>query len=244
MTKNFQTTVQKVKKHGYWQVRFLPSEPLKREQGTRQQMREILTKSSIALRGWDYPHIATDNSDHQALYLSGDHFEGWIDWHQYIEVLRLYDNGQYIHLFGMYEDWWNEDGWLPVDHPLRQIQPGERFEVIGLVYRMTEIFAFLRNLYENDFYDGDVDVEITLKNTDGRKLTLSDPRRIPLWGGYLAHSESIGLTKKTVTKEEILADFQGIALKYILEVFEQFQWTGFSVDVVKQDQKNLLERKL
>src|SRR5882672_11668860 len=148
MKKTFQTTLQKIRQHGYWQIRFLPSEPLIRDL-ERQEIREILTKSSISLRGWNYPHIPVHNNDHEELYLSGDHFEGWIDWNIFKEIFRVYDNGQYFHLFGAYEDWWSENDDLPSDHPYKKVQVGKTLEVVSVVYRITEIFAFLRNLYDN-----------------------------------------------------------------------------------------------
>ena len=242
--KSFDLTLQKLRARGYWQIRFLPVEPLQREEGTKQKMREVLSKSSVSLRGWDYPHISVNDNDHEQLYLSGDHFEGWIDWNQFKEVLRLYENGQYIHLFGAYEDWWSDDDWLPANHPYKQITVGSSLEVLGVTYRMTEILLFLKNMFNNGFYTGDVEVEITLKNMNGRKLTLNDPRRFPLWEGYISHSKDIVLPKRLVKMADVNTTFLDTAFKLIVEVFEQFQWAQIPLEVIKQDQKNLLERKI
>lgn len=244
MKKNFNTTLEKIKEHGYWTVRFLPTKLEKQKIGSHLELKEILRNNSLELRGWDYPHFPTEENDHQNIYRITDHIEAWIDWDRHKEVLRLYDNKQYIHLFSLREDWSNEDVFSPRDDPYKQWPSDKYLEIISTIYSITEIFAFLRNLCENNFYTNDVNVEISLRNIKDRKLIVWDPRRAPLFNDYKCFASQYIFSSRLVTREEILTNFQDIALSYAIELFVQFQWENPPIEVFKQDQKNLFEKKL
>lgn len=244
MEKNLQNTLTKISKSGYWRVRFLPAVEVDKIVEKRQDLKDVVAKNSLQLRGWDYPHIPTGNPAHQGMYLVQDHYEGWIDWDRHKEVWRIFENGQYIHLFALREDWSSEDVFSPQNDRYRTVESGKILEVIGTIYTITEIFAFLRNLYASEFYKFDVNVEISLRNTQGRKLFIWDPSRAPLFGDYECHAPEVTFSKRLVTKGEILSNFQDIALSYLIELFSQFQWENPPIQVLKEDQNKLLERRL
>lgn len=172
--------------------------------------------------GWDYPHFPTQTRDHQDLYVGDDDsIEGWIDWGQFKEVWRFYTNGQFVHLFGLREDWWEEHAWLDEDHPLKKIQPGTVFEVISTTYSLTEIYAFFSNLVQNLPVE-EVAVEISLIGTKNRKLYVSDPLRAPLFMEYVCRLDKVNLPKKIYKREDLISNFVDLAFDQIVYLLNRF----------------------
>lgn len=243
-TQNFTSTIEDIKKLGYWKVNFYPAEVNTALIPKVGDIREIVRNATIELRGWDYPHFPTETRDHQDCYVAGDKFEGWINWQQYREVWRMYQSGQFIHLFGLREDRLAEDNWLSEDHPYKQIKPGSVLEVIGTIYTITEIFAFLRNLVQAGIFQDKVVVELELHNTENRSLHISDFRRAPLFGDYRSRIKDIILPVNTYSAQDILENYLDLALDQTVNLFQQFNWTNPPIEVIKEDQKKLIERRL
>lgn len=241
---DFGSTLNKIKSHGYWRINFYPQIPNITVIGKIGDGKEIVRNASIELRGWDYPHFPTQTRDHQDIYVVGDKLEAWIDWERHKEIWRLYQSGQFIHFFGLREDWTAEDSWIPEDHPHKKLAPGSILEVIGTIYSLTEIFLFLKNLVETGLYDDGVVVEISLRNTKGRDLTVSDPMRAPLFGEYKCRGVDIDLPKKVFTKDAVLNDYLELALDATVDLFQQFNWSNPPIAVIKEDQKKLIERRI
>jgi len=243
MKKDFKTTLESLKMRGYWSVNVHPNNVLNNVIDPINKGKEIIKSSSIQFRGWDYPHYPTATLDHQDLYLAGDKVEAWIDYEQYKEVWRLYQNGQFIHMFALREDWWELDSWLPIDNYLKKIKPGSILEVIGAIYSITEMFAFLNNFIGSTNGD-EYTVEISLTGTSGRKLHISDRGRAPLFMDYSAKINEIILPKKVFTKEQLVKSYLELAYDQIVYLFHQFNWDNPPERVIREDQKKLIERRL
>lgn len=242
--KDFSTTLNKLKSRGYWKVNFYPKNPNPSVIGKVLDAKEIVKTSAIELRGWDYPHFPTQTREHQDIYVAKDKIEAWIDWENYKEVWRLYQSGQFIHLFGLREDWYEEDSWISENDPYKKNKPGSIVSVLGTVYSITEIFAFLRNLVEAGLYEGGVVVEISLQNTKNRSLVVMDPRRAPLFGDYKCRTDEIELSKKTFEKAEVIDNYLNLALDTMVDLFQQFNWSNIPLAVIEEDQKKLIERRI
>lgn len=241
---DFQTTLNKIKMRGYWQVELHPTEIQGNIVESIPIAKEIIQSASVHFRGWDYPHFPTQTRDHQDIYIGeNDSIEGWIDWEQFKEVWRFYTNGQFIHLFSLREDWWEEYESLSKDDPLKKIVPGTVLEVISTVYSLTEIYAFLRNLIQI-LPIKEVVVEINLIGTKGRKLHISDFRRTPLFMEYACRLERVDLPKRTYKKEELVANYIDLAYEQIVYLFQRFNWDNPNGAVIKEDQKKLIERRI
>jgi len=241
---DFQTTLTKIKSRGYWQVNFYPSQIQENLVESVIKAEELIQASSIQFRGWDYPHFPTQSKDNQGVYVGeNDCVEGWIDWEIFKEVWRFYTNGQFTHVFGMREDWWEEHSWLNEDDPLKKIKPGETLEIISAVYTLTEIYAFLSNLAQNLQVD-QVTVEISLVGTKNRKLHLSDFRRAPLFANYPCMLDKVNLPKKIYKKDDLISNYVDLAFDQIIYLFQRFNWKNPNIPVIKEDQKKLIERRI
>ncbi len=241
---DFESTLQKIKTRGYWQVNIRPAQIQENVVESVAKVKEIVQASSVQFRGWDYPHFPTQTKDNQDVYVGeNDSVEGWIDWENFKEVWRFHTNGQFIHLFGMREDWWEEHSWLNPDDPLRKIKPGTILEVISTVYSLTEMYAFFSNLVQNLAVE-EVTVEISLIGTKDRKLHISDFRRAPLFMDYSCRLEKVNLPKKTYKRADLVANYADLAFDQLIYLFNRFNWDNPNAAVIKEDQKKLIERRI
>lgn len=241
---DFQATLNKIKTRGYWQVNLYPANIQENVIESVTKAKELIQSSSVQLRGWDYPHFPTQTRDNQDIYVGeNDCIEGWIDWEMYKEAWRFYINGQFIHFFGLREDWWEEHSWLDEDDPLKKIKPGSVLEVIGTVYSLTEIYAFFSNLVQNLPVD-EIVAEISLVGTKDRKLHISDFRRAPLFMEYACRLDKVNLPKKIYKKEDLISNYVDLAFDQIIYLFHRFNWENPNIPVIKEDQKKLIERRI
>ena len=238
------TVLKKLKEHGYWHVNFFPSvfnpelinDPVK--------CRDIIKQNLISLRGWNYPHVPNHNDEKQELYIAGDKAESWIDWEIFKEVWRFYQSGQFLSLFGVYDDWYQEDSWLG-NELFKKVKPDSQLDAVGVVLKMTEILLFTKNMVDSEVYDHDtIQLEIELVNMKGRKLAIMDPRRIPLFQDYICYTDKITLPVKKLSANDPTKDFEKIAMDFCEHIFKQFQWDSFPRNSFEEDQKKLIERRL
>ncbi len=242
MKKDFHSTLATIKAHGYWKIHvypnsinFIPIEPINKG-------KEIIRSASVQFRGWDYPHFPTQVLDDQNIYIAGDKVEAWIDYNQFKEIWRFYNTGQFIHLFGLREDWLKEDSWL--SQKLKEIPPGTVLEMTGTVYSITEMYAFIRNLVQAGLYKSEIAVEITLVGTKDRKLFISDPSRMPLIGEHKSVMNKVVFPKKVYRVQDLETNYLDFAFEQIVYLFNQFNWDNPPLQVIKEDQKKIIERRL
>ena len=88
--------LEKIKSRGYWRVNIQPLTATIRLD-TLQKCREVVDKSSVELRGWDFPHIPRKNDQTTGGAPVGSYYEGWVDWENYKEFWRMYKSGQFFH---------------------------------------------------------------------------------------------------------------------------------------------------
>jgi hypothetical protein len=242
--KDFISTLHKLKTRGYFIVDVYPNTINEERITPVIKCKEVLKDSAIQLRGWDYPHIPTVTLDHQNIYVAGSKVEAWIDWEQYKEVLQLHKSGHFLHLFGLFEDWFEEDSWNSGNDIYSKIKPGTVLLIINMVYRITEVFVYLRNLVNTGLYDDGITVKLTLNNTKNRVLKVIEPSRAPLFMDYRCMQDSIEFPEKTYSKDEVLNNYLDIALENIVYLCNQFNWDAPPINVLKEDQKKLLERRI
>jgi hypothetical protein len=244
MDKDFNTTLSKIKNHGYFRINFFPVTSDEISISDVIETKKKIRESVIELRGWDYPHFPT-NDKNQGIYIINDHTESWIDWDKFKEIWRYYQSGNFIHLFGLREDWYGEDEWIEPTSIYKKIKPGEVIDVLGITYSFTEIFQFIKNIVEKtDIYNNGITIKISLENVKNRKLTVFDWMRTPLFGDYISIGNTVTAVNKTFTKEMVLKNYLEIAYKAIIDTLHQFNWENIPEEVIREDQKKLLERRI
>jgi hypothetical protein len=233
--------IEKIKSRGYWRVVVRPTQYKKDLISSLSECLRLTEESKVSLRGWDYPHIARRG---EGLVNGDDWVESSTDWEPYIEHWRFYQSAQFVHLFNCREDWRDID---ERGGPRRRSSLPESFlEPIWAVYRTTEIYEFAARLAAKSIFGNSLSISVELHNMKGRTLFLTDPSRGQLLGDYTCQIDDISFSKKTMSVEVLLAKSRELALENIVHLFERFTWDvdRIPMDVLKNDQRKLIERRL
>ncbi|CDZ31647.1 Hypothetical protein NGAL_HAMBI1145_04100 [Neorhizobium galegae bv. officinalis] len=206
--------VEHIQSLGHWRVNIRPlSAPSKLL--TLAECREVVTKSSVSLRGWDYPHISTRDDSQGGVENVGDFVQGWCDWYHHVEFWRMYKSTQYLHYKALRED-------LTEDAPGKPSEPS--LGVGTSVYTMTELVEFAFRLFRAGLYGDGALINVTIGNTAGRQLWIDDPRRM----GF-SYPRTTAATKIEIQREVSAADFRAdpihISSEMAVELFDHFGWT-------------------
>ncbi len=169
--------LEKIRTRGYRRVTIRPTVFKRHHIAEYSELYEICARTSVRLRGWDYPHV-----DAAIPTSRGEDWVGQeIDWEDVIEVWRLYQSGQFVQFRAIAGDWrdqsriWAaEPGWAP----------GRFFCYVDTIYEITEIFEFAARLALSPAGSASMRVEIQLKGLQGRRLVEADAT-IPLRGEYV-----------------------------------------------------------
>jgi len=233
-----QRIIEKIKSRGYWDVTIRPTRFVE-EHLTLQHCRELVDESKVKLRGWYYPHISRR---HPPQVGGVDYIESLIDWNGYIEIWRMYQSGQFTHLFGCREDWLNERTGILAVPQYADIEPGSVLGVIMALFSLTEIYEFASRLAEKDLFDRTAFMSITLHGMNNRGLKFFDERRT-LFEDYICRINDLP-REKTIEVTELLGKGREMALDDAIWILQRFNWMDVSRDMLREDQKKLFERRL
>jgi hypothetical protein len=125
--------LQKIKLRGYWEVIIRPTEFIDNRIESLSKCKEVVRELSVRLRGWDYPHFDNNNPPTSGI----DYVEQSVDWQHKVELWRFYQSGQFLHYFGMWEDWQDQS---TIWGSRLTNKPGEILSIISAVYSLTEIY--------------------------------------------------------------------------------------------------------
>jgi len=238
--------INKIKTRGYWRINFDPLESNPFLVEDRGKCKEIVTTSAVELRGWDYPHVPTENSRKESAIYNGQNFVGsYTNWERHKEVWRLEQSGKFTHIRGFWEDWWDEDTIFVIEDR-NKYPPGSILSVTSAIYTLTEIFEFLKRLAEKNVYDSGVVVSIELHNINARKLLIMEPGRF-LFSEYISNVNDYVLPSQVFENGQlVLEKAHDSAIELVSDVFETFNWDKGRqpMDTFRDDQKKLLERKI
>lgn len=238
---NRDDTIATIKQKGYWRIVF---EPLVSElKLTIPQCKEIVEKSVVSLRGWDYPFVP--NSYPEMMGPGNTYYEAWFqsaNVHMK-EFWRMYQSGQFIHYVSTHYDWlanlYIQNRWMRDDE-----QPkGPVLGILDATYEITEIFQFLKKLTESGIYNEGVNVNISINNTKGRHLVVDGPSRIPFTTPKQTQEEILTF-EKTYSKDEVIMEVKILAMEVVRHFFIRYNWLDPNVNQIKQDIDNLIDRKI
>jgi len=230
----------KIHSRGYWRINFQPLVD-KQQISKLIECKEIVEKNSVQLRGWDYPHFPRRQGDDSMLAPGDNYYEGKVDWGCHKEFWRLYQSGQFIHHRGIELDWLGEDQWY--SDKADKIKPGQNLGVIETTYLITEIFTFLSRLAQQGLYDEGINFSLSLNNIKGRQLYLDETFRVDFMMPRKTAAEKIEFNR-TYSKDDVINKPQELAREAILYFFERFDWDNPPIETIKQDQENLLNRRM
>lgn len=202
--------LQKIHSRGYWRVVIRPGEFVEKRVQNIAQLPPILKQAAVRFRGWDFPHVKGES-----VVIGLDHISQEFEWDDYLEILRFYQSGQFVHISGMVEDWIDR-GRLGIE-PL----PDKWLGVFGTVFRFTEIFELASRLALSEVGHHHMHIEIKLADLVGRILSL--PVGFVAFGSYSASIQEFP-QRFDIPQAELIGRNRELAIEAAAELFRRFGW--------------------
>jgi hypothetical protein len=243
------TPVQKlpvaVLEYPHWRVNYRPAVFVPNRLASLSDCLAVLQKNRVRLRGWDFPHIPS----HESERAYGDAWvAGWSDFMGHLEYWRFYQSTQFLYLGSVREV--TEQEWAP---KLRQTMKWHAdadvdidavagfLSLANSVYNITEFFEFAARLAQAEVYVDPVTVEISVKGISGFMLAADQNK---MWSSDYIASEQELRYETTLAPAELIASAADNAIKCTVWLFERFGWLNPNVDAIRTDQQKLLTRQL
>ena len=228
----------------YWRVNFRPDVFKEDFIPSLKQCFEIVEKNKLSLRGWDYPHLSNRENERA---VGNNWVASWSDFWGHKEYWRLYQSGQFLHIFGVREatepEWKQKllqemKGHLSFMKDVDWDRVPGFISFINLIYSMTEIFEFAARLCQAQVYSGVLNIDIKVKGIQGFVLAPEGGRT---WHSYYAASENeLGHTW-SLQSDVLVAESAEKALDVIIWFFERFGWLSPSQEVIRSEQNKFLK---
>jgi hypothetical protein len=227
-----------IKTRGYWEVDLRPDEPSEARFESISDCMEKVRESVVQLRGWDYPHFSRRDPP----YPMQGRIEASVDFGYNKEYWTMFLNGHFYHLFACREDWLKETISLFGRSTYADISPGTVLGFLTTLYSVTEIFEFAIRLAQKDVFGRRVRMKIGLFRMEGRRISSFAPGRF-IFREYVCKEKNITFDK-WMRVEELIGRGHEIALETTVSIFELFNWLDVSRDMLRDDQRKLLEKRL
>jgi hypothetical protein len=212
----------KILSKGNWRVIIRPSK-FEKEKLELENLLPTITKCSVSLRGWDYPHIHVGGPFGEVMYGS-DFIETNTDFRNHREIWKYFQSGLFGHRFSFPEDG-NSDS--------------TKFWILGNLYKITEIYQFVSNLASRDVLGENLKVSVDLYNTKNRYLTFGDPVRDVDFGSYQCREDKLSFSDD-FSKVDVIATAPEIALRRAKWIFQRFGWVSVDQDLLRSHQEPFL----
>jgi hypothetical protein len=239
MSSEAKKIIELIKSRGYWEIDIRPTEPKENRFESIADCMKKVRESVVELRGWPYPLYFDSNNP----YPMQERIEGTIDSGAYREYWTMFLSGHFYHLFACREDWLKEE--VSVFGPSRysNTPPGTVLDFLSTLYSVTEIFEFATRLAQKKVFGRGVNIRISLHGMEGRQIISFDIRR---WIGrpvFVCREKNISFEKK-ISVEGLVAQGHQTALDTVVGIFEMFNWLNVQKEVLKEDQKKFLEKRI
>jgi hypothetical protein len=230
-----------VKDSPHWRVVIRPDIFEPERISTLSECWNLVESCRVSLRGWDYPHVARDNRANGA-----DWIASWSEFRGHQEYWRLYQSGQFVHLFTFTEDAYRDEAekrakssirWMPED-----FSPSGYLSVFSTLYSITEIFEFAARLAHKGVFGGSVVITIQMTGIKDRVLFVWD--WIRAWDGFYPAAEDTLAKEWSLETRELLSRSAELALDTAVWFFERFQWMDPSPELLANEQQKFLERRI
>ena len=223
----------KIRSRGHWKVVIRPTTFVEKKVPDLSTLQHIVEKTSVQLKGWSFPHLDS--------FRKPDKGPDWIgqaiDWQPILELWRFYQSGQFVHYFGMVEDWSDTPNqWLSSNDGHRRVL----LDVKNVMTQFTEMFEFAARLAFTEVGDAGLRVEITVGNIGDHFLALSSSPGKPSWIPEARTSEVSH--KVDLSKTELVTETRELALKPATKLFQCFGWDP-KIGMLRDIQSELLRQE-
>jgi hypothetical protein len=237
MSTEAKSIIQIVKSRGYWEVDIRPVESKEDRFESIDDCFRKVASSTVELRGWPYPVYFTGKSP----YPMQGRIEAASDYGPYKEFWTMFLSGHFYHLFAVREDWLSE-GQGTSFQGLIDIKPGTALDFIMTLHSITEIFEFAMRLAQKRVFGKQCKIKIILNRMEGRRITSFYPGRLIL-RNYIC-KEKNPTFNITTNVEDLIGQGHVMALNVTIKIFELFSWNTVSKEMLKEEQKRFLEKRI
>ncbi len=206
----------KIRSRGHWRVVIRPTQFLQTRIQDIAALYSTVQKTSVELRGWDFPHLDPHTKPHIDVDWVGQESE----WEQYLEVWRFYQSGQFVDIMGMPGDWRDQSKLWPPD---ADWESGALLGVGDALFTYTEIFEFAARLALTEAGDERVHIEVTASGLNGRRLRFDMRNRWPMLRHYEASIQELPYSVELLQAALVAEPWQ-LALEPAMELFQRFGW--------------------
>jgi hypothetical protein len=220
---------EKIRSVGHWRVNIRPTRPVEKKL-LLGQAAEVVEKSRVSIRGWDYPHVdrGTDYGGHGHV---GEYVENWCDWHGHVEFWRMYRSTQFLHYRALWED---------TEQNLPNKPHGTVLSVLGAIYSVTEMVEFTSRLFHQGLYQSGANLNVTLGNTKGRQLWVTG-LRMPFISEKKTQADAITI-ERAISTETLKESPRKSSLDMLLELFDHFGWNP-DPSIIQNDQTRFYNKQ-
>lgn len=172
---------------------------------------QLVMERSVALRGWNYPHVPRSDAQQGVTGLPDGGIEAVTSTGRYQEVWRLHPSGLFTHRWRLRED--GSGGYRGT------------INVTAAVYTVTEVFEFGRRLYQEDTTVDTVTFSVALEDVLGRPAS-GDSLNDPVNGDQARQNTARYLTE--LPRADLAAGIAGPATAAAGNLFSQLGFVGVS----------------
>ncbi|HHT9119009.1 MAG TPA: hypothetical protein ACFYD3_00500 [Candidatus Hypogeohydataceae bacterium YC41] len=231
-------TINKIKSKGYWVINIHPEVYQEKRIEQRSKIKDVVRNAVVGLRGWDYPHYFSVG-EHEP-YIIGNCMESFKDWENHIEFWRMTQSANFVHLLALREDWSGnikyQNVWAPGDKSTVE----KILSVFNTLYTLTEIFEFAKRLVQQNIFDPNVVIQLTLYDLlDRHLLADSWPRIMP----HVSKTYSWPWIN-TYPVEDILNKTYEFAFDAFRDLIDLFGWDNPPIDMLKNEQQKFVQGKI
>lgn len=207
--------LEKIKSRGYWRILIRPDRFIEKRVKDVAELKDILQKTSVHLRLWDFPHVSAMNGHIVDQDWIGQEFE----WEYHIEIWRFYQSGQFIYYGALVTDWSNH-GYSAIENSAKRLMI---LNMTDVVYRFVEVFEFAARLALSEAGDENVRIEITLGGLEGRDVWIESDNGMPVPVSRLSPSVDFHYNHD-FPRAELIASSQELALDTSVKFFRHLGW--------------------
>lgn len=224
-----------IRSAGYWETVIRPVSYVPTRIKPISKLFPIVERSSVQLRGWDFPHVDTREPSAPGQ----DSVSQRVSWEHFREIWRFYQSGQFVSLRALPSDWRQHSRlWPP---PNDRWQPGVEQPLIDSLITIVEIFEFAARLANSEAGDRTMVISVRVGGLKGRTLVMDGLRRGPFSWTQPAQISVLDLTTHTIERERLMADPLEPAFVCASDLYARFG-REFSRETMKDWLKDLRRR--
>lgn len=226
-------TIENIRSRGYWQVIVRPTKFNEKLIPNLGDLEPIIDNSIAQIARDTFPSIILN----KALQKGQDWIGQTIDYNIILEDWRLYQNGLFIDLFGIREDWYERLN----SSDLEIYTPGTILIIERVIFHLTQIFSFASRLALSEIYndEANINIDITINDLQNRELkALESLRGIVAPITYRAASLPKYSYNKAIPRADLIANPLGFAQQVAQDIFYRFNLLNISPNIIRQVMNN------